>query len=561
MSEETNNWYWKPVEQALADLDRADAGRPRKHFVILGAGISGIVAARELLKRHHTVEILEGSDHPGGRVSTHHFRNGSYGERGAMRVPLAHDYTRHYLAEAGLTGDELRRFWNSRGNGLLDVRGVTVRENEFRRLLPLFRNLTRQELDILNDPTPGKGGLGGLLGWAMGPLFARLEPKFAALLAGDFADSELAALDRMSWREYLETTSLSPDGRTLLGAALTLAAVWDWSMATILRDEIHQMHPRGQGYNGVLCELKGGLDRLPRELAAQLPKLTITYNARVLDIRMSSARTGHVVFEHTRTGEHDERSFERLLCTLPFPVMRGMPLAQFSPAKRAAIQGIRYASSTKVLLNYDERWWERDLGLLGGRSMSDRQEGRVTVPRQTYYPSDSVPAPCGPDVPPGGATLKSAAADGGDIPGLFSQYVGEVPPQGEMLKAAADPAAAARPGTILAAYTLNLGARELCQSESAALERVLREMEAIHRSTAPRRELKESLVWCWDKYEWAKGAFALTPPNDLTQHFQAAKDPQGVVHFAGDHVSIAPGWIQGSLESTLRELAQMLRHT
>src|SRR5262245_2111818 len=122
MSEE-NSWYWKPVKQALADLDRADEGRPRKHFVILGAGMAGIAAARELLKRHHTVEVIEGSDHPGGRVSTKHFNNRSYGERGAMRIPLAHDYTYHYIREAGIPEDRMRRFWNSRGNGFLDVRG------------------------------------------------------------------------------------------------------------------------------------------------------------------------------------------------------------------------------------------------------------------------------------------------------------------------------------------------------------------------------------------------------------------------------------------------------
>lgn len=558
MSEE-NSWYWKPIEQALADIDRADAGRPRKHFVILGAGIAGIAAAWELLKRHHTVEIIEGSDHPGGRVSTHHFKNGAYGERGAMRVPLAHDYTHHYLREAEIPQTDLRRFWNSRGNGFLDVRGVTVRESEFLEILPRFPGLTAEELAILRDPTPGQGGLGGLLGRAMGPLFTRLRPKYAALLAGNFSDPELAALDRMSWRQYLETTSLSPDARALLGAALTLAAVWDWSMAAILRDEIHQMHPRGQGYTGVLCELAGGLDRLPRQLADRLPEGTIRYNTRVLDIRPRGTGGGIVVLQNAQSGGSEETGFERLLCTLPFPVMRNMELPGFSPAKLAAIRGFRYASSTKVLLNYDERWWERDLGLRGGRSLSDRAEGKVTVPRQTYYSSDSVPARCGPDVVSEGVTLKSATG-GDDLAGLFNQYVGETSPEPMLRKAAADPEAAARPGTLLAAYTLNVGARELCQS-GTAVERVITEMEAIHGTPAPRRELKESLVWCWDKYEWAKGALAITPPNDLANHFQAAKDPQGVVHFAGEHVSIAPGWIQGSLESSLREVARMLQNT
>lgn len=554
---EQNSWYWKPIGQALADLDRADAGRPRRHFVILGGGMAGLAAAWELLKRRHTVEVIEGSDHPGGRVSTHRFKNGSYGERGAMRVPLAHDYTHHYLREAGIPQSALRRFWNSRGNGFLDVRGKTVRESDFLEILPLFPGLTPQELAILHDPTPGKGGLGGLLGWAMDPLFLRLRPKYAALLAGDFSDPELAALDRITWRDYLVSTPLSAAGRDLLGATLSLAAVWDWSMAAVLRDEIHQMHPNGAGHTGVLCEVAGGLDRLPLALAARLPDGTVRYHTRALDIRLSTAG-GTVLLEDMRSGRQEEKRFDRLLCTLPFPVMRDMPLASFSPAKKSAIQSLRYTSSTKVLLNYDDRWWERDLGLLGGRSVSDRAAGKVTVPRQTYYPCDSVPAPCGPDASPAGVALQSG---GEDLAGLFAVHVGEAPPRGELLTAAA-PDATARPGTLLAAYTVNQGARELCQAGGGGCtERVLREIEEIHRSTAARRELRESLCWCWDANPWSKGAFAITPPRDLTAHFQAAKERQGSVYFAGEHVSIAPGWIQGALESALREVTRMLVET
>lgn len=548
------NWHWTPVGTALQEIERADTG-PRRDFVILGAGPAGLAAARELLRRGHRVEVLEGSDRVGGRVFTHRFRNGSYGERGAMRIPLAHDYTHHYVRQAGIPQNELRRFWSSRGNGLLDVRGRIVREKDYRQILELFPGLSREERTVLD-----RSGLGGLLGFAMGPLFERLRPKYAALLAGDFSDPELAALDRVSWRTYLEKeTRLTPDGRTLLGASLSIAAVWDWSLAAIVRDEIHQMHPRGTGWTGVLCEIAGGLDRLPAALASHLPVGTIRFQARVLDVQVHGAG-GTVTFEDTRTGRKEEKPFERLLCTLPFPVLRSMPLATFTEAKRAAIRGFRYASSTKVLLNYDDRWWERDLGLFGGRSVSDRPGGKVEIPRQTYYPSDSVPAPCGPETAPGGLTLE-AAGGAGELAGLFSQYVGDAPPGEELPPPAIPEAAAARPGTILAAYTLNAGARDLCASGEGCTEAVLREIEAIHGSGAARRDLKESLCWCWDASPWAKGALPLTPPGDLTAHLRAARQEEGTVYFAGDHVSIAPGWIQGALESSLREVARMLRNT
>lgn len=559
---EPGGWYWKLIEEALAEIDAADSHRPRVHFVILGAGMAGLAAAWELRKRGHTVEIIEGSDRVGGRVFTHRFKNGSYGERGAMRLPLAHDYTHHYIREAGIPSEDLRRFWNSQGNGFLDVRGQTVRESEYLDLLPAFPGLTDEEKAILRQGEDGgPAGPGGLLGWAMGPLFRKMEPKYAALLAGDFRDPELEELDRQSWREYLEQqTSLSPDGQAFLGATLSLAAVWEWSMAAILRDEISQMHPQGEGYTGVLCEIAGGLDRLPRELAARLPPDTIRFRTRVLDIRLDGAEGGSLLLEDTAAGTRRELGFERLLCTLPFPVLRDLPLETFSEAKLHAVRNLRYASSTKVLFNYDERWWERDLDLRGGRSVSDRPDGTVRIPRQTYYPSDSVPQPCAPDVLPAGVLVRRA--EGEPFYNLFSVHVGEAPFGRERLATASTrDDLASQPGTLLAAYTVNDGARELCESGDLCKERVLTAIEKIHRNPDARHKLKEHLCWCWDNNPWSQGAFAITPPEDLTHYLQAAKKNEGSVYFAGEHVSIAPGWIQGALESSLREVARMLRET
>lgn len=542
------SWYWVSVTEAERRIDRA-SGRPRR-FLILGAGIAGLAAAWELSRRGHDVEVLEGSERPGGRVFTHHFNNGSYGERGAMRIPLAHDYTHYYISEAArIPRSDLRRFYNSRGNGFLDVRGQVVRENDFRRLVPLFPGLSDAERSIVCE-----GGPGALLGRVMGPLFQRLQPKFGKLLAGDFSDPDLAPLDQMSWHSYL-AQELTKEGVALLGSMLTLAAVWQWSLAAILRDEIHQMHPGGTGWTGVFCEIAGGLDRLPSLLASRLPEGMVKYHRKVLDIEQRIVRV-----QDTQTGEVEEKPFERLLCTLPFPVLRRMPLTSFSAAKRAAIQGIHYASSTKVLLNYDTRWWQEvPLELRGGRSISDRPDGKAWVPRQTYYPNDVLAAPCGPDrAEASGVALR--AEGGADFSGLFSLYAGatETAPEPPALLAAAE-RTAGEPGTILGAYTLNEGARELCRLGPGAVEHVVSQLKVTHGSRVG--AFSEAESWCWDEQPWALGALAITPPGDLSQHFAAAKKEEGSIYFAGEHVSIAPGWIQGSLESSLREVARMLENT
>jgi monoamine oxidase len=44
----------------------------------------------------------------------------------------------------------------------------------------------------------------------------------------------------------------------------------------------------------------------------------------------------------------------------------------------------------------------------------------------------------------------------------------------------------------------------------------------------------------------------------LANFFDEARKPEGRAFFAGEHLSITPGWIQGALESSLREVAKMV---
>ena len=89
-----------PVNVQLKRIREANHGK--KHVVILGSGMAGMVAAYELLSLGHKVDIIEASDRAGGRVRTHHFGGPSYVELGAMRVPPSHDYTHHYITAMGL---------------------------------------------------------------------------------------------------------------------------------------------------------------------------------------------------------------------------------------------------------------------------------------------------------------------------------------------------------------------------------------------------------------------------------------------------------------------------
>jgi monoamine oxidase len=78
-------------------------GSPRR-IVVIGAGLSGLVAAYELGRAGHVVTVLEARSRPGGRVLTIRtpFADGHFVEAGAARIRDAHELVHHYIHHFGL---------------------------------------------------------------------------------------------------------------------------------------------------------------------------------------------------------------------------------------------------------------------------------------------------------------------------------------------------------------------------------------------------------------------------------------------------------------------------
>ena len=62
---------------------------------------------------------------------------------------------------------------------------------------------------------------------------------------------------------------------------------------------------------------------------------------------------------------------------------------------------------------------------------------------------------------------------------------------------------------------------------------------------------------CWDAEPWARGGGAWFRPGQSGLR-SALAPPHGRVHFAGEAISHWPGWVQGSLESARRAVAEVL---
>ena len=62
----------------------------------------------------------------------------------------------------------------------------------------------------------------------------------------------------------------------------------------------------------------------------------------------------------------------------------------------------------------------------------------------------------------------------------------------------------------------------------------------------------------WDEDEWARGAYTWFRPGEMRTLLPLLGRPEGRIHFAGEHTSDHPGWMQGALASGVRAAREVM---
>jgi monoamine oxidase len=305
-------------------------------------------------------------------------------------------------------------------------------------------------------------------------------------LAPDWPPESLRALDAMNLTELLRQKGASEGAITILKTQFYLDLPADGADHASALYMLRDSH-LSPG-TGASYKIEGGMDRLPREFARRLQE-QIHYGARV--VRIEHGPTGvEAVYE--QGGLQQRMAGDYLVCAIPFTVLRGVEVSPpFSAEKRRTISELPYCSTSRVFLQTRRRFWI-DEGL----------SGFASTDRAIKYVFESTPA--GP----------VRAADRG----------------------------------LLEGYTSGPGAEQLTSmSEAERVRFALEEIEKVHPEV--RKHVEGVATKCWDEDPWARGAYAYFKPGQTMTLLRHIAPPEGRVHFAGEHASAWPHWMQGALES------------
>lgn len=303
---------------------------PARHakVIILGAGLSGLNAARLLAAEGIDVLVLEASDRIGGRMYTLDDLEGTP-EAGGQQVGQSY-------ARIRSTADDL---------------GLNV--------VPPKPGGSREKTMVLNDKVFNARD------WAEhedNPFPAPLKAfsPDSALFMSSMRENPL--MDEDSWRklaaskdlsaaDFLTQKGLGTDSQKLIDIALNANSLDTYSMVNVWRTLVLFQRDSGTGPSE---EIEGGAQRLPEAMAASLGNGRVVTGARVVSLDVDD--TG--VSIETTNGNFRA---DFVISSVALPAMRNIKInAPLHDATRQGIDAVPYTQIQQVHLGVENAFWDTD---------------------------------------------------------------------------------------------------------------------------------------------------------------------------------------------------------